>query len=43
MVTTFKRLVITEQHLHFFFKDWTRLGLRVGLAVFMLITTVGQP
>lgn len=41
MVTTFKHLGITED-LQFFFKDWTRLGLRVGLAVFMLITTVGQ-
>lgn len=42
MAATFKRLVIPE-HLRFFVKDGTRLGLRVGLAVFMLITTVGQP
>lgn len=42
MVTIFNCLVITED-LQFFFKDWTRLGLRVGLAVFMLVTTVGQP
>lgn len=42
MGTTFKYRGITE-HLHFFFKDRTRLGLRVGLAVFMLVATVGQP